>query len=166
MPLAGTQNWRRYVTIATQCGLPLVLLVQAFHKGGSSSELHEEVEGVEDAAEEDMETTQGLSEGEVEDVMVGAGGEGADGPCEPMGEVDEGEHIPEILEQLQREDEEHERAMDEDSSDDEDGEEVPKNWETYKFSQLINEKPSPGSTKRMKFSSVPCTLVGELLRMQ
>lgn len=91
MPLAGTQNWRRYVTIATQCSLSLVLLVQAFHKGGSSSELHEEVEGVEDATEEDMETTQGLSEGEAEDVMVGAGGEGADGPREPMGEVDEEE---------------------------------------------------------------------------
>ena len=43
MPLEGTHNWRDYVNIATHRGLPLVLFVQAFDKGGSSSQIEEEV---------------------------------------------------------------------------------------------------------------------------
>ena len=39
MPLEGTHNWRDYVNIATHRGLPLVLFVQAFDKGGSSSQI-------------------------------------------------------------------------------------------------------------------------------
>jgi len=39
MPLEGTHNWRDYVNIATHHGLPLVLFVQAFDKGGSSRQI-------------------------------------------------------------------------------------------------------------------------------
>ena len=44
MPLEETNNWRDYVNIAAQRGLPpLVLFVQAFDKVGSSSQIEEEV---------------------------------------------------------------------------------------------------------------------------
>ena len=43
MPLEETNNWRDYVNIVAQRGLPLVLFVQAFDKVGSSSQIEEEV---------------------------------------------------------------------------------------------------------------------------
>ena len=79
-------------------GLPLVLLVQAFYKGGSSTAVEEEGGGDED------EEAQGESEivagGECEQAVVTAGGEGGQASREPRDEVDEGGDIPEILERL------------------------------------------------------------------
>ena len=81
-------------------GLPLVLLVQAFYKGGSSTAVDEEVE--EGSGDEDEEA-QGESEivagGECEQAVVTAGG-GGQASREPRDEVDEGGDIPEILERL------------------------------------------------------------------
>ena len=49
-----------------------------------------------------------------------------------MGEADEGERIPEIVEQMEQEDREHINALDEDnSSDDEDCDHVPAQWKSY-----------------------------------
>ena len=42
-----------------------------------------------------------------------------------MGEANEGERIPEIVEQMEQKDREHFDALNEDSSDDEDGDPVP-----------------------------------------
>jgi len=85
MPLAGTQNWRRYVTISMERGYPLVLLVQAFHNARSSAQVHEEDDGTEEeghdiqaADDEDMESTEDEVEG-------GEGGEGGDQRREPTG---------------------------------------------------------------------------------
>ena len=64
-------------------------------------------------------------------------------PRQATGEADEGEHIPEIVEEFQREGEQQNHAMDDDSSDDDDDYDdyhVPQNWAGYDFSKLsVNE---------------------------
>ncbi|KAG2617447.1 hypothetical protein PVAP13_3NG181079, partial [Panicum virgatum] len=118
LPLEGTQNWRNYVNISTSRGLPLALFVQAFEKVRFSSEAaHEEgaeLEIVEDGTNASHE------------------------PRQATGEADEGEHIPEIVEEFQREDEQQNHAMNDDSSYDDD--DVPQNWSRYDFSKLSVNK--------------------------
>ena len=87
MPLEGTQNWRRYVTIATEQHLPLVLLIRAFDKGEPSTEVHDEG----DDGAEDLVTPIGREEGGDEDVVEGEESEDDDSPLEVRGELDEGE---------------------------------------------------------------------------
>ena len=61
-------------------------------------------------------------------------------PRQATGEADEGEHIPEIDEEFQREGEQQNNAMDDDSSDDDDDYHVPHNWFGYDFLKLsVNE---------------------------
>ena len=56
------------------------------------------------------------------------------------GQADEGENIPEIVEEFQREGEQQQNAMNDDSSDDDDDYHVPHNWSGYDFSKLsVNE---------------------------
>ena len=55
MPLGGTANWRDYLNIATQRGLPLVMFVQVFDKVGCTSEVPEEVFVEENSIEEHVE---------------------------------------------------------------------------------------------------------------
>ena len=56
-------------------------------------------------------------------------------PRQATGEADEGGHIPEIVEEFQREGEEQHNAMNDDSSDDDDDDDyhVPHNWSGYDF---------------------------------
>jgi hypothetical protein len=48
--------------------------------------------------------------------------------------VDEGEEDPEVLRQYNGEIDDYERALDDDSSDDEDESIMPSDWESYDFS--------------------------------
>ena len=149
MPLEGTANWRRHVTQAIEIGFPVVLLVQAFEKGGSSAQVNEETDCGEEGEEGGEEGEgEGAEEGEEGAEEGEEGEEGADEeeeagvevddelPFEGAGEIDEGEENPEVLRQYNREAEDDERALEEDSSDDEDDVHVPAHWQSYDFSQL------------------------------
>ncbi|KAG2595148.1 hypothetical protein PVAP13_5KG429380, partial [Panicum virgatum] len=117
-PLEGTQNWRNYVNISSSRGLPLVLFVQAFEKISFSTEAGGDHERQGDIVSEDIETMHEPHE---------------------EGQADEGENIPEIVEESQREGEQQHNAMNDDSSDDDDYQ-VPHNWSGYDFSKLsVNE---------------------------
>ena len=90
--------------------------------------MHEEAEGAEECEED------GADEEEEE----GEGGDSEDNEThvEPAGVIDEGEENPEVLRQYEREFEDDERALEEECSDDEDEEHVPRDWQTYDFSQF------------------------------
>jgi hypothetical protein len=46
VPLEGTPRWRSFIRNACQVSLPMILFVQVFQKGGSSSQVHDETEDV------------------------------------------------------------------------------------------------------------------------
>jgi hypothetical protein len=48
VPLEGTPQWRSFIRNAWWVGLPVILFVQIFWKGGSSSQVHEEAEDVDE----------------------------------------------------------------------------------------------------------------------
>jgi hypothetical protein len=138
VPLEGTNNRRDYVNIAINRGLPLVLFVQAFEKVGSRSQVEEEVHGeretiMEDTTDEGSEAIHESIEGISEE---GQEGGGAYPPHEATGEVDEGEVNPEIVKHFERENEDHNNAMDDDSSGDEEEHPIPHDWSSYDFSNL------------------------------
>ena len=143
MPLEGTQNWRNYVNISTSRGLPLALFVQAFEKIRFSTEAGGEHGGQGNIVLEDPETMHEPHEEGAELEIVEDGTNASHEPRQATGEADEGEHIPEIVEEFHREGEQHNHAMDDDSSDDDDDEDdyhVPQNWSGYNFSKLsVNE---------------------------
>jgi len=138
MPLEGTHNWRDYVNIATHRGLPLVLFVQAFDKGGSSSQIEEEVHVHQDttqqeATEDITNSTHGPNEDNNDE---GHEGVANNPPREATREIDEGEVNPDIVARFERENDDHTHAVDDDSSEDEKESHVPHDWSTYEFSNL------------------------------
>jgi hypothetical protein len=46
--LEGTPRWRGFIRNACRVGLPVILFVQVYQKGGSSSQVHEEGEDVDE----------------------------------------------------------------------------------------------------------------------
>jgi hypothetical protein len=63
VPLQGTPQWRSYVRNACRVGFPVILFVQVFQNGRSSSHVHEEAEGVHKReGDEEGEPTKGLPE--------------------------------------------------------------------------------------------------------
>ena len=141
LPLEGTQNWRNYVNISSSRGLPLVLFVQAFEKISFSTETGGDHEGQGHIVSEDTETMHEPHEegGELE--IVEDDRHAAHEPRQATSQADEGENIPEIVEEFHREGEQQHNAMDDDSSDDDDDDyHVPHNWSGYDFSKLsVNE---------------------------
>ena len=135
LPLQGTQNWRNYVNLTTSRGLPLVLFVQAFEKATISTEAADEDGGQGGTVLEDSETMHGQAD-EDPDTMNEAAedGDASQEPREATGEADEGEDNPRIVNEFQREGEEH--VVDDSSSDDEDNYSVPQNWDGYDFTRL------------------------------
>jgi hypothetical protein len=101
--LEGTPRWRGFIINACRVGLLVILFVQTYQKGGSSSQVHEEAE--------DVDEGEGAEEGD-------AKGEQASRGYIVTGVIDEGEVNPEVMRQYQRELEADERALEEDSSDD------------------------------------------------
>ena len=118
LPLEGTQNWRNYVNISTSRGLPLVLFVQAFEKVRFGTEAGGEHGGQGNIVSEDPETMHEPHEEGAELEIVEDGTNASHEPRQATGEADEGEHIPEIVEEFQREGEQQNHTMDDDSSDD------------------------------------------------
>ena len=78
-------------------------------------------------------------------------------PRQATGEADEGGHIPDIVEEFQREGEQQNHAMDDDSSDDDDYY-VPQNWPGYDFSKLcVNEGEAvPWEYRENEVCTVQC----------
>ena len=161
MPLEETQNWRNYVNISTSRGLPLALFVQAFEKVRFSTEAGGEHRGQGNIVSEDPETLHEPHEEGAELEIVEDGTNASHEPRQATGEADEGEHIPEIVEEFQREGEQQNHAMDDDSSDDDDDDDdyhVPHNWSGYDFSKLsVNEGEAVSwEYKKMRYASVRC----------
>ena len=129
-----------------------MLFVQAFEKISFSTAAGGEQEGQGEIVSEDAETMHEPCEegGELE--IVEDDTHAAHEARQPTGQADEGEHIPEIVEEFQREGEQQNNAMNDDSSDDDDDNyHVPQNWSGYDFSKLsVNEVETCSSTVQIK----------------
>jgi hypothetical protein len=129
--LEGTANWRCYVRSACTISAPVVLLVQFV----PNVNLNEEAEGEGQSSHHGGEEEMGGEEeegGQEED----DGAEEEQEADEAIGVVDGGEEDREVLRQYNGEIDDYERALEDDSLDDEDESIIPSDWESYDFSQL------------------------------
>jgi hypothetical protein len=77
MALEGTPRWRGFIRNAYRVGLPVILFIQTYHKGGSSSQVHEEAEDVDEggggeegeSAEEGEDAKEGEQQEEEEGIL-------------------------------------------------------------------------------------------------
>jgi hypothetical protein len=70
--LEGTPRWRGFIRNACRVGLPVILFVQVYQKGGSSSQVHEEAEDVDEGGGgEEGEGAEDAEEGEQEEEEEG-----------------------------------------------------------------------------------------------
>ncbi|WVZ56104.1 hypothetical protein U9M48_006683, partial [Paspalum notatum var. saurae] len=127
---------KRFVDVSSRPGLPLVLFVQAYEKvivEAQTTHVYDEATIVEQVVENNVN--------EVNEIGDDDQAEGSQPVREPRGEVDEGEYIPGLVEQMQREDTEGDVRGDEDSDNDDDRPvQVPSQWNNYDHSQpLVNE---------------------------
>jgi hypothetical protein len=133
MPLQGTEHWRSYIETACDIGLPVMLFIQVVHKARSSSQVP-----VSDAHRGEAELQAG--DGPATEPQEGDGGSGEEeerhGHTHFEGAINEGEVNEELLRRFEMEANGDERGLEEDSSDDEDDMLVPRDWDTYNFSQL------------------------------
>jgi hypothetical protein len=131
MPLQGTEYWRSYIKTTCEIGLPVMLFIQVVHKAGSSSQVHEE----------GSDAHQGEAELQAGDVPATEPQEGdgasteeeegdGDTPFESRCEIDEGEVNEKVLKRYKMEADEDECGLEEDDPL------VPRDWESYNFSQL------------------------------
>jgi hypothetical protein len=93
--LEGTPRWRGFIRNACRVGLPVILFVQTYHKGGSSCQVQEEVEDVDEGGGEEGEGAeegeqQEEEEGDSEDEQVSRG-------YVVTGVIDEGEKTHETI---------------------------------------------------------------------
>ena len=89
--------------------------------------MEKEVGGVEVEVEENVQNNEGGIEELDYDGQEEGDGENDVVAREPNGEADEGEEIPELVEQVEMEEEEANGAVDDDSSDEKDAYPVPRN---------------------------------------
>jgi len=133
VPIDNTTFWKRFVDVSLRRGLPLVLFVQAYEKvivEAQTTHVYDEATIVEQVVENNVN--------EVNEIGDDDQAEGSQPVREPRGEVDEGEHIPGLVEQMQREDTEGDVRGDEDSDNDDDRPvQVPSQWNNYDHSQLL-----------------------------
>jgi hypothetical protein len=133
MPLQSTEHWRSYIKTACDIGLPVMLFIQVVHKDGSSSQVP-----VSDAHQGEAEVQAG--DGPATEPQEGDGGSGekeeGHGHTHFEGAIDEGEVNEELLCRFEMEANGDERGLEEDSSDDVYDPLVPRDWDSYNFSQL------------------------------
>ncbi|WVZ51396.1 hypothetical protein U9M48_002547, partial [Paspalum notatum var. saurae] len=120
--------------LASRRGLPTVLFVQAYEKEnveGESARAYDEATVVEQVVENNVN--------ELNEIGIDEQGERSETVREPRGEVDEGEEIPGLVEQMQqREYTEADVRVDEDSDHEDDTlNQVPSQWTNYDHSQLL-----------------------------
>ncbi|WVZ88790.1 hypothetical protein U9M48_035264 [Paspalum notatum var. saurae] len=129
----NTTFWKRFVDVSLRRGLPLILFVQAYEKvnvEAQSAQVYDDATVVEQVVENNVNELNEIGDDEQ--------GEGSQTVREPMGEVEESEEIPGLVEQMQREDTEGD-VRDDDDSDHEDDRpvQVPSQWNNYDHSQLL-----------------------------
>jgi hypothetical protein len=135
VPLQDTEHWRSYIKTTCDIGLPVMLFIQVVHKAGSSSQMP-----VSDAQQDEAELQAGDSPA-TEPQEEGDGGsdeeeEEGHGHTHFEGAIDEEEVNEELLRRFKMEANGDECGLEEDSSDDEDDPLVPRDWDSYNFSQL------------------------------
>jgi hypothetical protein len=132
MPLQDTEHRRSYIKTACEIRLPMMLFIQVVHKAESSSQVPES-----DAHQGEAELQAG--DGPATEPQEGDGGsteeEEGDGDTPFEGAIDKGEFNEEILRRYEMEADGDEHGLEEDSSDDEDDPLVPRDWDSYNFSQ-------------------------------
>jgi hypothetical protein len=100
----------------------VILFVQVYLKGGSSSQVHEEAEDADEREGDDEGEQQEDEEGDEEAEQVEEEGDSESDESSRgfvvTGFVDEGDRNLEVMRQYERELEAHDRALEEDSSDD------------------------------------------------
>jgi hypothetical protein len=110
-----------------------MLFIQVVHKARSSSQVP-----VSDAHQGEAEVQAG--DGPATEPQEGYGGAGEEeeehGHTHFEGAIDEGRVNEELLRRFEMEANGDERGLEEDSSDDEDDPLVPRDWDSYNFSQL------------------------------
>jgi hypothetical protein len=144
-----------YIKTACDIRLPVMLFIQVVHKARSSSQVHEEVSAAHQGEAElqagDGPATEPQEEGD------GGSGEEEEGDSHTHfeGAIDEGEVNEELLRRYEMEANGDERVLEEDSSDDEDDPIVPRDWDSYNFSQLsVNPGENVASEYRENATSV------------
>jgi hypothetical protein len=145
MPLQGTEHWRSYIKTTCEIDFPVMLFIQVVHKAGSSSQVTES-----DAHQGEVELQAG--DGPATEPQEGDGGsseeEEGDGDTPFEGAIDEGEVNEEVLRRYEMEANGDERGLEEDSSDDEDEPLVPRDRDSYNFSQL---SVNPGENVSLEY---------------
>jgi hypothetical protein len=135
MPLQGTEHWRSYIKTACDIGLPVMLFIQVVRKVGSSGQVP-----VSDTHQGETEVQAG--DGPATELQEeGDGGSGEEeeeghGHTHFDGAIDEGEVNEELLRRFKMVANGDERGLEEESSHDEDDPLVPRDWDSYNFSQL------------------------------
>jgi hypothetical protein len=126
-------NIGSYIKTTCDIGLPVMLFIQVVHKARSSSQVP-----VSDAHQGEAEVQAG--DGPATEPQEGYGGAGEEeeehGHTHFEGAIDEGRVNEELLRRFEMEANGDERGLEEDSSDDEDDPLVPRDWDSYNFSQL------------------------------
>jgi hypothetical protein len=114
----------------------MMLFIQVVNKAGSSSQVHEEV-SVAHQGEAELQAGDGPAT-EPQEEGDGASGEEEEGDDHTHfeGAIEEGEVNEELLRWYEIETNGDERGLEEDSLDDEDDPIVPRDWDSYNFSQL------------------------------
>jgi hypothetical protein len=125
MAITNTKEWKFYLNAAILRGWPLAMLVQWYEKGGVTASRVEEEAGPSAAGEGEQ----------AEEEQVNA--ERNDSATEPQGVADEGERIPEIVQQMQNEDQEAEAVEECSDSSDEDVDPVPADWRVRGFGNPV-----------------------------
>ncbi|WVZ69872.1 hypothetical protein U9M48_018594 [Paspalum notatum var. saurae] len=118
---------KRFVDVSLRRGLPTVLFVQAYEKvivEAQTTHVYDEATIVEQVVENNVN--------EVNEIGDDDQAEGSQPVREPRGEVDEGEHIPGLVERMRREDTEGDIDNDDDRPV-----QVPSQWNNYDHSQLL-----------------------------
>jgi hypothetical protein len=138
MPLQGTEHWRSYIKTTCEIGFPVMLFIQVVHNAGSTCQVPEEGSDAHQG-EAELQAGDGPATEPQERVGVSTEEEEGDGdtPFEARGEIDKGEVNEEVLRRYEMEADKDERGLEEDSSDDEDDPLVPRDWDSYNFSQQM-----------------------------
>jgi sugar phosphate permease len=94
VPHEGTPQWRSFIRNACLVGLLVILFIQVFQKGSSSSQVHEEAEDVDEGR--GGEEGEGAEEGDSEGEQTSRG-------YDVTGSIDEGQENPKVMRHYQRE---------------------------------------------------------------
>ena len=122
MPMNNTVAWRQYVEMAFERSWPLVIFVSVHEKDSSVAMETDDVEGPSHVGHS-VETSMENEENQTDVIQA-------------MGVTDEGERVPTIVDEMEREDSDNEQAEGNASSDEED-DVMPVDWTNEDFSGLV-----------------------------